>query len=492
MAISKYKATKEYRDPNTGTIYLDSAIKNAPAVQNSSNPSQTYNNIIKGNNNSGSSSPAKTTTSPATTTPTATVKSYETDFVPSELTNHYKSEMLYTDDDKPDAYDSQYQTTIDNILDTIYNKEKFDISNDANYDKLYEQQKERYTALADKSMRDTLASANAATGGYGSSYGQAAAQQAYDNTMQGLNDNNSALMELAYKIYSDDVANDYNKLSAFQSQDNTLYGRYRDDVSDWQADRDYYANQYWNSFGTDRSAYETDRNFDYAKDQDSLNRDYEEYQDALSMAVTLAQSGQSVPSSLTEIIDRYNSAHGLSNDTSTALQTIAAQAAAQQAAQLAAKSKSSSSKTGSSKTSGTNKTSETAATKKTVKGGNIIQPLIDTGSTYGSNSTSGLKVDSDTLAQLKANSTAINMLKAGQLNNFIPSTTKSYSGGGASDTQSSALGSDSTITNRNGDGWIYIDGLGRLTYAEVQKGMDNETIKEITNMDGTVTYKKIK
>jgi hypothetical protein len=481
MAISKYTAKKEYRDPNTGTIYLDSAIKNAPAVQNSSNPSQTYNNIITGNN-SGSSSPAKTTTSPTTTTstPTTTAKSYETDFVPSELTNHYKSEMLYTDDDKPDAYDSQYQTTIDNILDTIYSKEKFDISDNANYNKLYEQQKERYTALADKSMRDTLASANAATGGYGSSYGQAAAQQAYDNTMQGLNDNNSALMELAYQIYSDDVANDYNKLSAFQSQDNTLYGRYRDDVSDWQADRDYYANQYWNSFGTDRSAYETDRNFDYAKDQDSLNRDYEEYQDALSMAVTLAQSGQSVPSSLTEIIDRYNSAHGLSNDTSTALQSIAAQTAAQQAAQLAAKSKSSSSKADSSKTSGTDKTSATTTTKKTVKGGNIIQPLIDTGSTYGSNSTSGLNVDSDTLAQLKANSTAINMLKAGQLNNFIPST------------QSTALGSDSTITNRNGAGWIYIDGLGRLTYAEIQAGLDNETIDEIYNMDGTITYKKIK
>lgn len=273
--------------------------------------------------------PGYTAPGSVSSTPTATkTKSYQSKFAPTELTDHYKSKMLSTDDDRPSAYESQYESTISDIIDTIRNKKKFDIKTDANYNMLYDQYKQRYEVNADKAMRDAMASANGATGGYGSSYGQIAGQQAYDNTMQGLNDQNLTLMQLAYQMYGDDIADNYKQLAAIQGEDDRLYGRHRDDVADWQTDRNYYANQYWGSFQNDRSAYENDRAFDYGVDKDTLDREDSQYQNALTLATSLAQKGQPVPSYLTEIIDRYNTAHGLSGDSASQLQQLAAQAIA--------------------------------------------------------------------------------------------------------------------------------------------------------------------
>lgn len=290
----------------------------------------------------------------------------EPEFELSDLTNRYLNRMQDTEDNKPAAYQSKYEDTINQILDTINNRKAFDVTSDANYNALYDQYAERYKAQAQRSMNDAMASANAATGGYGSTYGQAVGQQAYDRTMEGLNDQNMALMNLAYQIYEGDRANDYNKLNAYQSQDNTMYGRYRDDVNDWQTDRNYYAGQYqqnyandrsafendrsfgynqyrdnmsdylndrnyyagqyWNSYGTDRSAYDTDRTFDYTMDQNEIQRDDANYQDALKQAMSLAQAGLPVPDYITARINQYNEKYGLGTglDTTAYLQQLAA------------------------------------------------------------------------------------------------------------------------------------------------------------------------
>lgn len=266
---------------------------------------------------------------PGPATPT---KVYQQTFQPSEVTTHYKTRMLETEDDEPGPYNSMYQDTINSILDTINNRQPFNIDNDANYQKLYTQNKERYQAQADRAMRDTMASANAATGGYGSTYGQAVAQQAYDRTMEGLNDQNMSLMNLALQIYNDETANNYKKLQAYQGQDNTMYSRYRDDVNDWQNDRAYNASQYWNSFQNDRSAYDTDRAFAYGVDKDELTRDDALYQDALSTAMNLAQNGLQVPEYLTDRINQYNKKYGLAGDAAASLAGLAAQVQALQAA----------------------------------------------------------------------------------------------------------------------------------------------------------------
>ena len=258
-------------------------------------------------------------------------KAWQQGFKPTELTEHYKNTMLETDDARPDKYQSAYESTINDLLEVIKNQKPFDVKSDANYNALYDQYAERYKAQAQRAMNDAMASANAQTGGYGSTYGQAAGQQAYDNTMQGMNDNNLNLLNLAYQMYSDNQANDYKKLNAYQTQDNTMYGRYRDDVADWQTDRNYNANQYWNSFQQDRSGYDTDRNFGYSAEQDELNRDDNQYQNAVATATQLAKAGLPVPSYLTDRINQYNKKYGFSGDAAAALAQIAAAAKAAKA-----------------------------------------------------------------------------------------------------------------------------------------------------------------
>ncbi len=277
------------------------------------------------------------------------------DFETSALTDRYMTRMKETEDAKPAAYQSMYESTINEILDTIKNRQAFNANDDANYQALYDQYAERYKANAERAMNDAMASANAATGGYGSTYGQVAGQQAYDRTMEGLNDQNLALMNLAYQIYEGDRANDYNMLGAYQGQDNTMYGRYRDDVNDWQNDRAYYAGQYQQNYANDRSAYDTDRSFaynqyrdnvadwendrsynsgqywnsygaDYTASQDEIKRDDANYQDALSQAMALAKEGLPVPSYLTDRINQYNQKYGLSGDAQATLAQLAATA----------------------------------------------------------------------------------------------------------------------------------------------------------------------
>lgn len=305
------------------------------AAEATTNPQQTQVPTADAASGAASSdTPTESTPSNGSNTPqngSDGSKAWQQGFKPTELTEHYKNTMLETDDARPDKYQSAYESTINDLLEVIKNQKPFDVKSDANYNALYDQYAERYKAQAQRAMNDAMASANAQTGGYGSTYGQAAGQQAYDNTMQGMNDNNLNLLNLAYQMYSDNQANDYKKLNAYQTQDNTMYGRYRDDVADWQTDRNYNANQYWNSFQQDRSGYDTDRSFGYSAEQDELNRDDNQYQNAVATATELAKAGLPVPSYLTDRINQYNKKYGFSGDAAAALAQIAAAAKAAKA-----------------------------------------------------------------------------------------------------------------------------------------------------------------
>lgn len=448
------------------------------------------------------------TTSDRTNSYQSKMESAEKTFKPSSYTKSYKNKLSEVENSKPDAYQSAYESTINEILNTIKNRGQFDVTNDANYNALYNQQKEQYQVQADKAMRDTLASANAATGGYGSTYGQVAAQQAYDTTMQGLSSQNLSLLNLAYQMYQDDLANDYNKLAAYQGQDNTMYSRYRDDVSDWQTDRNYYANQYqqnysndrsayendrnyysgqywnsynsdrsnfendrnyysnsyWNSFQNDRSAYENDRTFDYGVDQDALNREDSNYQNALQTAMGLAQSGLSVPSYLTEAIDKYNEAHGLSGGSAAQMASIAAQA-------LAAKKASSSGRSSGSKSS-----SSSSGKKLSILDGDGT-----TSSSYGSPNLSGALSASakSALASAAGNLAKDSILGQRTLQNDLLSLKKnSYTGL-----------ETFTTTNDHGSDWVYVEGLGRMTWSELEDAINKGTVTE-TASNGRYTFRK--
>ena len=71
-------------------------------------------------------------------------------------------------------------------------------------DPMYQQYRSQYMESANRAMKDAMGQAAALTGGYGSSYAQRVGQQAYDRTMQGLNDVIPDLYKVAYQRYQDD------------------------------------------------------------------------------------------------------------------------------------------------------------------------------------------------------------------------------------------------------------------------------------------------
>ena len=258
-------------------------------------------------------------------------------------TDEYYDLMKETEENRPDPFKSRYEGAIQTILDGILNpnNNKFDLNNDANYQTLYNQYAQQYQNQASRGMRDTMGAMQAATGGYGSTAATAAAGQAYDRAMEGLNDRNLQLMQMAYQMYGDEKTNRYNQLGAVTGLDNTDYARYRDTVGDWMADRNYYAGQYQNMYGNDWNQYAFDTNMDWNEYTDRANRawqefeygdqrDYQRERDALSdydnafnMALKMANAGQQVPSHYASMLDPADVAQ---------LNALAAQMAAEQLA----------------------------------------------------------------------------------------------------------------------------------------------------------------
>lgn len=219
------------------------------------------------------------------------------------LAGRYQSKMLQAEANRPGPFQSQYTGQINAILDSILNREKF--SYDLNSDPLYEKYRESYMHNGQKAMRDTMGQAAALTGGYGSTAATTAASQTYDEYMNALNDKIPELYQLAYNQYLNEGQNMYNQLGAVQSVDNTDYNRYRDTVSDYYNDLNYYSGMYNaetdRGMSADQFAQQMAWNqtqFDYQKTQDELAQqnwqaqfDYQKYIDAAKLAKSGGSGG---------------------------------------------------------------------------------------------------------------------------------------------------------------------------------------------------------
>jgi len=174
---------------------------------------------------------------------------------------------------RPGAYTSSYAAQIQGMLDQIMNREKF--SYDFATDPVYQQYADRYQQQGKLAMMDTMGQAAALTGGYGNSYAQNVGQQAYQGHLQALNDVIPELRAAAYQMYQDEGNQMLQQMSILQGLEDTEYGRYRDTVSDFYTDRDYYYGKYndlsdddYNRYLNDLASWQDDRNFAYQQQQD--------------------------------------------------------------------------------------------------------------------------------------------------------------------------------------------------------------------------------
>lgn len=175
----------------------------------------------------------------------------------------------------PGDYKSPYAQQIDSMLSQIMNRGQF--SYNPATDPTYQQYQQQYTQQANLGLRDTMGAAAAMSGGYGNTYATQAGQQTYDSYMGQLNNMIPELYQAALANYQNQLSNDYNKLSALQSLENNSYGQYRDSMSDYYTNRDYYYGKERNQVADnqwqqqyDRSIYEDDRDYDYQVGRDNV------------------------------------------------------------------------------------------------------------------------------------------------------------------------------------------------------------------------------
>ena len=151
----------------------------------------------------------------------------------------------------PGAYQSAYGDQIQETIDAILNRGKFDYN--AATDPMYKQYAEMFQRNGKLAMQDTMGQAAALTGGYGNSYAQMAGQSAYQQQLQGMNDVLPQLQQAALDRYNMENTDQMNQLSALQGAEASEYAKYRDQVGDYDSNlaqayqeyQDAIANNQW-------------------------------------------------------------------------------------------------------------------------------------------------------------------------------------------------------------------------------------------------------
>lgn len=179
-------------------------------------------------------------------------------YTESDRVRKLAEELTAFDGQKPEKWaGGTYGESMKDAMQKVLNRDKFRY--DLNGDALYQQYKDRYIQQGKQAMMDTMGQASALTGGYGNSYAQQAGQQTYQGYLQGLNDKVPELYRLALDRYNQEGTDLLNKYGLLSDQYDKEYSRYREDVSDWQAQRDYLAN-----------LFNSERNFDYTGFRDQV------------------------------------------------------------------------------------------------------------------------------------------------------------------------------------------------------------------------------
>ena len=126
-----------------------------------------------------------------------------------------------------------------------------DFSYDFNADALYQQYKDKYIQQGKMAMQDTMGQASAMTGGYGNSYAATVGNQAYQASLQNLNDVIPELYQMAYDRYNQKGQDMLNQLGLLESDYSMKYGEYKDGYDKLVADRAYYDSAYESEYSRD-------------------------------------------------------------------------------------------------------------------------------------------------------------------------------------------------------------------------------------------------
>lgn len=204
--------------------------------------------------------------------------------------NSQSKKPSYTAPSAPSGggYSGSYSSQIDDLLDEILNRKDF--TYDATKDPLYQQYSQQYQREGQRASENTLADVASQSGGM-SSYAVTAANQAGNYYASKQADMIPQLYEAAYQKYLGEIDGKVRDLGLLNQMDATQYGRYRDTMSDWRADRDFSYGKYRDEVGDQR----WDKEFDYNAGRDEINDGRydkeQQYQKDRETALALANAG---------------------------------------------------------------------------------------------------------------------------------------------------------------------------------------------------------
>ena len=182
-------------------------------------------------------------------------------------------------------YSSRYDETIQNMIKDMLERPEF--SYDPETDVVWKSYQKAYGREGDRATQNALGAAAAASGGMPSSYATTAAAQAGNYYAAQAADKIPDLFEAAYNRYLNEFQMDASKLGIVQDQEQTDYGRFLDQLGQWNTDRNFAYNQ----FAGDRAQWNADREFEYNQLLDEINSQTQQRQEALDFANMAAQYG---------------------------------------------------------------------------------------------------------------------------------------------------------------------------------------------------------
>ena len=235
---------------------------------------------IVGNKTWGSLNKKSTSVSaskPATSVSAVSTASKRPEYEKSQAVKDAENKLKQWENTKPDEYKGKYDAQIESLVNEILSREDF--SYDMQSDPLYQQYRQLYAENGQTAMRDTVGQAAALTGGYTNSYAVTAGNQAYAEYLDQLNDIALELRDRAYEMYSDEGDRLIEDVTLLRGLDGDDYDKYLDTLEQYYSDGDYLLKKLsqmsdaeFEAFLQQVDAWENDRDFEFKKHQDELDR----------------------------------------------------------------------------------------------------------------------------------------------------------------------------------------------------------------------------
>lgn len=156
---------------------------------------------------------------------------------------------------QPGGYSSGFEDQLQTLYDQIAGRESF--SYDPEEDETYRRYARLYAAQGAAAMEDTMGQAASLTGGYGSSYAQAAGQQAYDRYLGELAALVPELRQAALAEYRQEGQALTDRYNMLNQQEKAAYDRWQDTVAQWQRALSEAQSSYDDVSAQDEKAYQT-------------------------------------------------------------------------------------------------------------------------------------------------------------------------------------------------------------------------------------------